>query len=76
MPIDISILHNTIKNSFPEADIELKDTVGDSNHYELKITASEFRDMSKIGQHKLVHSALKGCLGNELHALSIKTYVK
>jgi stress-induced morphogen len=76
MPIDRDILYNTIRAGFPDADIELIDTAGDSNHYELKITAREFGDLSKIEQHKLVHKLLKHCLGSDLHALSIKTYIK
>ena len=34
---------------------------------------SEFKDKSKIEQHKIVYNSLKGKMGNELHALAIKT---
>ena len=32
-----------------------------------------FLAKSKIEQHKMVYSSLKGKMGNELHALAIKT---
>ena len=34
---------------------------------------SEFSGKSKIEQHKMVYNSLKGKMGNELHALAIKT---
>ncbi|WPX96851.1 BolA/IbaG family iron-sulfur metabolism protein [Candidatus Bandiella euplotis] len=76
MPIDHNTLYSAIKSNFPNADLELTDTVGDNNHYELKITTEEFSGLSKIEQHRLVHKVLKEWLGADLHALSIKTYIK
>ena len=31
------------------------------------------QEKSKIEQHKMVYNSLKGKMGNELHALAIKT---
>ena len=31
------------------------------------------KGISKIEQHKMVYNSLKGKMGNELHALAIKT---
>ena len=47
--------------------------MGDNNHYSATIKSSQFNNLSKIEQHKLVYKALKGKMGNELHALAIKT---
>ena len=62
-----------IKDSIPDAKIEIKDLMGDSNHYSAIITSKVFNGISKIEQHKLVYKSLKGKMGNELHALSITT---
>ena len=43
------------------------------NHYAVTIKSSQFNNISKIEQHKLVYKSLKGKMGNELHALSITT---
>ena len=42
--------------------------MGDSNHYAATIKSSQFNDISKIEQHKLVYKSLKGKMGNELNA--------
>ena len=62
-----------IKEAMPEASIEIQDLAGDGNHYAATITSSEFAGKSKIEQHKMVYNSLKGKMGNELHALAIKT---
>jgi len=76
MPIPIEDIKNMIINEIPDASIEIKDLMGDNNHYSAVIKSKVFEGMSKIEQHKLVYKSLKGKMGNELHALSITTKVK
>jgi len=73
MPIPVEEIKKLIKDSIPDASIEIKDLMGDSNHYEAIIESAQFNNLSKIDQHKLVYKSLKGKMGNELHALSITT---
>jgi stress-induced morphogen len=73
MPISIKEIRDLITSSIPDATIEIKDLMGDNNHYSAKIVSKVFNDLSKIEQHKLVYKSLKGKMGNELHALSITT---
>ena len=73
MPLPINEIKKLIKESLPDASIEIKDLMGDSNHYSAIIKSSYFNGLSKIDQHKLVYKSLKGKMGNELHALSITT---
>ncbi len=65
-----------ILSSIPDAVIDIKDLMGDNNHYSANIKSKMFNGLSKIDQHKLVYKALKGKMGNELHALSLNTEVK
>ena len=76
MPLPVEEIKKLIKEEIPDASIEIKDLMGDSNHYAATITSSKFNDLNKIEQHKLVYKSLKGKMGNELHALSITTKVK
>ncbi len=62
-----------IKQSIPDAVIEIKDLMGDNNHYSAKIISKQFNGKNKIEQHKMVYKSLKGKMGNELHALTIIT---
>ena len=40
------------------------------------MSSSKVIGKSKIEQHKIVYASLKGKMGNELHALAIKTKEK
>ena len=73
MPLPINEIKKLITESIPDASIEIKDLMGDSNHYEATVISKIFNGLSKIDQHKLVYKSLKGKMGNELHALSITT---
>ena len=42
----------------------------------MTIISSSFKGKTKIEQHKMVYSSLNGKMGNELHALAIKTKEK
>ena len=71
--MDLREIEKLIKESMPDAKIEIQDLEGDGNHYSATITSSKFAGKSKIEQHKMVYNSLKGKMGNELHALAIKT---
>ena len=73
MPLPLEEIKKLIKDSIPDATVEIKDLMGDNNHYSAKIISSQFNNLSKIEQHKLVYKSLKGKMGNELHALTINT---
>ena len=73
MALSIQEITDLITKSIPDATIEIKDLMGDNNHYSAKIISKVFNGISKIEQHKLVYKSLKGKMGNELHALSITT---
>tara|TARA_B100001564_G_C20078756_1_gene419578 strand:+ start:164 stop:394 length:231 start_codon:yes stop_codon:yes gene_type:complete len=76
MPLPIEEIKKLIVSSIPDASIEIKDLMGDSNHYSAIIKSKIFKGLTKINQHKLVYKSLKGKMGNELHALSITTEEK
>ncbi len=76
MGLKIEEIKKHILEALPDAYIEIKDLMGDNNHYSAKIKSKVFKGMSKIDQHKLVYKSLKGKMGNELHALSLTTEEK
>ena len=73
MPLPVDEITKLIKEFLPDASIEIKDLMGDSNHYAATIKSKLFNNLSKIEQHQMVYKSLKGKMGNELHALSITT---
>ena len=76
MALTIEEIKIYILEAIPDASIEIKDLMGDNNHYSAIIKSKLFKGMNKIEQHKLVYKSLKGKMGNELHALSLTTEEK
>ena len=73
MAMDLKEIEKFIKEAMPDASVEIQDLAGDGNHYSATVTSNQFAGKSKIDQHKMVYNSLKGRMGNELHALAIKT---
>ena len=76
MAMDLEEIKKLIKESLPDASVEIQDLAGDGNHYSATVISTEFVGKTKIEQHKMVYNSLKGKMGNELHALAIKTKEK
>tara|TARA_B100001167_G_C16693267_1_gene268071 strand:+ start:384 stop:623 length:240 start_codon:yes stop_codon:yes gene_type:complete len=76
MAMNLKEIEKLIKESIPDALVEIQDLAGDGNHYSATVSSSVFIGKSKIEQHKIVYASLKGKMGNELHALAIKTKEK
>ena len=73
MAMQLKEIEVLIKESFPDAIIEIQDLAGDGNHYSATVISSKFAGKTKIQQHKMVYDSFKGKMGNELHALKLKT---
>ena len=73
MPLSKEELENHIKESIPDSTVNIDDLRGDGDHYSATVISKSFVGKSKIEQHKMVYDSLKGKMGNELHALAIKT---
>ena len=76
MAMNLKEIEIMIKEALPDAIIDIQDLAGDGNHYSATITSSAFNGKSKIEQHKMIYNSLKGKMGNELHALALKTKEK
>ena len=76
MAMNVKELEALIKEAFPDATVEIQDLAGDENHYSATVISSQFAGKSKIEQHKMVYSSLKGKMGNQLHALALTTKEK
>ena len=73
MAITKNEIETLIKESIPDALIEIEDLRGDGDHYKAIIISKSFQGKSKIMQHKMVYDSLKGKMGKELHALMLQT---
>jgi len=66
-------LEACLREAFPDAEIRIDDLAGDGDHYRARVVSETFRGLSRVKQHQLVYSALKGRMGGELHALAVET---
>ena len=73
MALKLEEIESLIIEALPDAEISIQDLAGDENHYSATIKSKVFAGKSKIEQHKIVYKALKGKMGNELHALALNT---
>ena len=48
---------------------------GDGHHFNAVVSASAFRGLSRIAQHRLVYDVFGQEVGGRIHALSIQTQV-
>ncbi|WP_018997935.1 BolA/IbaG family iron-sulfur metabolism protein [Hirschia maritima] len=74
MSYDELLTHLT--EGFPEAEITITDLAGDNNHWQAEIVSEQFRGKTRVAQHQMVYSALKGAMDGadgKLHALALKT---
>ena len=75
MPMNASEIETLIKTHIPDAEVTIRDLVGDGDHYAATVIAESFRGKSRVQQHQLVYEALKGDMGGKLHALALQTSV-
>jgi stress-induced morphogen len=73
MAMDANEIEAMLKAALPDAKIVIEDLAGDGNHYSATIVSPAFAGKSRIQQHQMVYAALGGRMGNELHALALKT---
>ena len=73
MPMAAEDIARLIRDSLPDAKIEIKDLAGDGDHYAATVISEQFRGLSRVRQHQIVYAALRGRMGGELHALALQT---
>jgi len=73
MAMDALDIERLIRAALPDARIEIRDLAGDGDHYAATVVSEAFRGKSRVQQHQMVYSALKGNMGGALHALALQT---
>ena len=75
MAMNAADIEALIRETFPDAKIEIEDLIGDGDHWSASIESAAFAGRSRVQQHQMVYAALKGRVGGELHALALQTSV-
>ncbi len=73
MPLPPKAIEDLLRQAFPQAVIHIHDLAGDHDHYQVTVLSNDFVGKSRVQQHQMVYQALQGKMGNELHAMALKT---
>ena len=72
MPMSAGEIEQMIKESIPDAVVRIDDLRGDGDHYAASIISNAFKGKTRVQQHQMVYAALKGNMGDTLHALDLE----
>ncbi len=71
-----SEIKNTLRNTFPDAEIEVEDLTGTKDHFQVTVVSDAFVGKSRVDTHRMVYAPFQEEIGGPIHAFSIKTYTK
>jgi acid stress-induced BolA-like protein IbaG/YrbA len=69
--MDSLTVQSLIQRAMPEARVEVQGT--DGVHFEAQVVSPAFAGKLPLARHRLVYAALGELMGNEIHALSLRT---
>lgn len=75
MAMEATEIEAMIRESIPDAKVTIQDLRGDGDHYAALVISQEFVGISRVKQHQMVYKALKGKMGDDLHALALQTSI-
>ncbi len=73
MPMPAGEIERLIREAIPDAKVTIDDLRGDGDHYAALVVSAAFKGKTRVQQHQMVYQALKGRMGNELHAMALQT---
>ncbi len=69
--MDSHTVQSLIQRAMPEARVEVQGA--DGVHFEAQVVSPAFAGKLPLARHRLVYAALGELMGNEIHALSLRT---
>ncbi|MDG1996948.1 MAG: BolA/IbaG family iron-sulfur metabolism protein [Emcibacteraceae bacterium] len=73
MALTASEIQKMILDVLPGSDVQVQDMRGDGSQFAAHVVSKDFIGKNRVQQHQMVYKALKGKVGEELHALSVQT---
>jgi stress-induced morphogen len=67
-------IRQCVETALPGARVQVEDTTGAGDHFELRVVTPAFAGKGLVEQHQIVYRAL-GALMSRIHALSLRTQV-
>jgi stress-induced morphogen len=73
MAMDAGEIEQLIRAAIPDAQVAIEDLRGDGDHYAATVISAAFIGKTRVQQHQMVYQALRGRMGDQLHALALQT---
>ena len=71
--MDANLIKQIISSYIDNAKVNIIDTNGTGDHFNILVISDVFNNMTLIKRHKLIHQCLKKYINNEIHAIQLKT---
>jgi acid stress-induced BolA-like protein IbaG/YrbA len=69
--MDSATIEQMIRKGLPDADVKVSGD--DGVHFEAVVSCPSFAGKSTLQRHRLVYATLGKLMGNEIHALGLRT---
>ena len=69
--MDTTTIEQMIRAGLPDAQVEVSGD--DGVHFEAVVVSPSFGGLATLKRHRLVYATLGSHMGNEIHALSLRT---
>jgi acid stress-induced BolA-like protein IbaG/YrbA len=69
--MDSTTIEQMIRKGLPDADVKVSGD--DGVHFEAVVSSPSFAGKSTLQRHRLVYATLGKLMGNEIHALGLRT---
>ena len=69
-------MKDAIKGAISDAQVEIEDTTGTNDHFDLIVSSNQFESLTRLERHRKVLDALNPLMesnGGPVHAVAIKT---
>ncbi|HKX13104.1 MAG TPA: BolA family transcriptional regulator [bacterium] len=67
-------VQKVLATAFPSGQVEVQDTTGTMDHFQVLIISPDFVGKTMVEQHQMVYRALGDLMKEAIHALALKTY--
>ena len=69
--MDSTTIEQMIRAGLPDAEVQV--TGDDGVHFDAEVVSPSFEGKATLQRHRMVYATLGKLMGNEIHALSLKT---
>jgi acid stress-induced BolA-like protein IbaG/YrbA len=67
-------IQSAVQASLAGAEVQVADMTGTGDHFEVVVVSSAFEGKKLVERHRMVYAAIGPAVGNEIHALALKTW--